>query len=106
MPIFHAILVWTWRLDELFRLAEDFSDKPEGMHWRTYDRIYREAEDAQNRYWPSWLITMLATLNGSTLQEGQQVPAGTTIAKVAKPIALRPSSKLPRRRPRIATRPA
>ena len=35
------------------------------------------------------------TLNGSTLQEGQQVPAGTTIAKVANPNRLKAELKIP-----------
>jgi hypothetical protein len=82
-------------LDEFFRLAEDFPDKPEGMHWRNYDRLYREAEGAQNRSWPPWLIRMLATLNSNTLQEGQQVRAGTTIAKVANPNRLKAELKIP-----------
>jgi hypothetical protein len=30
--------------------------KPKGMHWRTYNQLCREAEDAQNRSWPPWLI--------------------------------------------------
>lgn len=35
------------------------------------------------------------TLNGSTLQEGQQVPAGATIAKVANPNRLKAELKIP-----------
>jgi HlyD family secretion protein len=35
------------------------------------------------------------TLNGNTLQEGQQVPAGTTIAKVANPNHLKAELKIP-----------
>jgi HlyD family secretion protein len=35
------------------------------------------------------------TLNGNTLQEGQQVPAGTTIAKVANPDRLKAELKIP-----------
>jgi HlyD family secretion protein len=35
------------------------------------------------------------TLNGNTLQEGQQVPAGTTIAKVANPSRLKAELKIP-----------
>jgi HlyD family secretion protein len=35
------------------------------------------------------------TLNGNTLQEGQQVPAGTTIAKVANPTRLKAELKIP-----------
>jgi len=40
-------------------MAEDFPDKPKGMHWRTYDRLCREAEDAQNRSCPPWLIRQI-----------------------------------------------
>jgi len=35
--------------------AEGFPDRPKGMHWNTYSRLYREYEDAQNRSWPPWL---------------------------------------------------
>jgi HlyD family secretion protein len=35
------------------------------------------------------------SLNGGTLQEGQQVPAGTTIAKVADPARLKAELKIP-----------
>jgi HlyD family secretion protein len=35
------------------------------------------------------------TLNGNTLQEGQQVPTGTTIAKVANPNRLKAELKIP-----------
>jgi len=35
------------------------------------------------------------SLNGNTLQEGQQVPAGTTIAKVANPKKLKAELKIP-----------
>ena len=35
------------------------------------------------------------TLNGNSLQEGQQVPAGTTIAKVANPNRLKAELKIP-----------
>jgi HlyD family secretion protein len=35
------------------------------------------------------------TLNGNTLQEGQQVPAGTTIAKVANPNRLKAELRVP-----------
>ena len=40
-------------------MAEDFPDKPKGMHWRTYDLLCREAEDAQNRSCPPWLIRQI-----------------------------------------------
>lgn len=33
-------------------LADDFPDKPKGMHWRTYNRLAAQAEDAEDRSWP------------------------------------------------------
>ena len=44
-------------------MAEDFPDKPKGMHWRTYDRLCRKAEDAQNSSWPPWLIRQILRSN-------------------------------------------
>jgi hypothetical protein len=41
--------------------ADDFPDKPKGMHWRTYDRLCMEAEEAQNRSWPPWLLKQFAS---------------------------------------------
>lgn len=32
-------------------LSEPFPDKPKGMHWRTYWRLYEEAEQAENLAW-------------------------------------------------------
>lgn len=32
-------------------LAEPFPDKPKGMHWKTYERLYREAEQAETLSW-------------------------------------------------------
>ena len=40
-------------------LAEDFPDKPKGMHWQTYWRLCREAEEAESRCWPPWVIRMV-----------------------------------------------
>jgi hypothetical protein len=37
-------------------MAEDFPEKPKGMHLQTYWRLCREYEDAQNRSWPPWLL--------------------------------------------------
>jgi hypothetical protein len=36
--------------------ADDFPDKPKGMHWRTYNRLFAEAEEALNQSWPPWLL--------------------------------------------------
>ncbi len=33
-------------------LIEDFPLKPKGMQWRTYERLKREAADAEDLYWP------------------------------------------------------
>lgn len=32
-------------------LADDFPEKPKGMHWRTYNQLCIEAEEAQNQSW-------------------------------------------------------
>ena len=29
--------------------SEEFPDKPKGMHWRTYDRLYRQHDAAEER---------------------------------------------------------
>ena len=34
-------------------LGELFPDKPKGMHWRTYARLWAEAEDAEGAWWGS-----------------------------------------------------
>ena len=39
--------------------TEGFPDKPKGMHWNTYSRLYREYEDAQYRSWPPWLPKLI-----------------------------------------------
>lgn len=44
--------------------AGDFPDKPKGMHWRTYDRLCEEFEEAESRSWPPWLIRQV--LNSSS----------------------------------------
>jgi hypothetical protein len=36
--------------------ADDFPDKPKGMHWRTYNRLCEEFEEAESLSWPPWLI--------------------------------------------------
>ena len=33
-------------------LIEDFPLKPKGMQWRTYERLKRQAADAEDLYWP------------------------------------------------------
>lgn len=40
-------------------LAEDFPDKPKGMHWRTYYRLCNQAENAENHSWPPWVLKSL-----------------------------------------------
>lgn len=39
--------------------AGDFPDKPKGMHWRTYNRLCTEFEEAENRSWSPWLISQI-----------------------------------------------
>jgi hypothetical protein len=34
----------------------DFPPKPKGMHWRTYNRLAAQAEDAEFRSWPPWML--------------------------------------------------
>jgi hypothetical protein len=41
-------------------LAEDFPHKPKGMHWQTYWRLCRKAEEAESRSWPPWVLKMIA----------------------------------------------
>lgn len=36
-------------------LADDFPDKPRGMHRKTYQRL-RDQEDAEGRSWPPWIV--------------------------------------------------
>lgn len=33
-----------------------FPSRPKGMHWFTYERLVRKADDAQDRSWPPWLL--------------------------------------------------
>lgn len=44
-------------------LIHDFPDKPKGMHWRTYDRLRAQADEAENRSWPPWVYTIMAKAN-------------------------------------------
>lgn len=41
-------------------LLEDFPGKPKGMHWRTYYRLRAQADEAEDRSWPPWLLKMMA----------------------------------------------
>src|SRR5581483_5596612 len=38
------------RLGGTANLTQPFPPKPKGMHWRTYHRLRREAEEAEHRY--------------------------------------------------------
>lgn len=44
-------------------LADDFPEKPKGMHWRTYWRHCHRAEEAQSVSWPPWVYKMMARCN-------------------------------------------
>jgi hypothetical protein len=41
----------------------DFPDKPRGMHWQTYERLFAEFKAAENRSWPPWLIKQILQRN-------------------------------------------
>ena len=43
------------------RPADDFPDKPKGMHWRTYNRLCAEAEEASNRSLSPWMPRLFMT---------------------------------------------
>jgi hypothetical protein len=47
------------RLDGSGGMADDFLCKPKGMHWRTYERLCAQAEEAESRSWPPWLLRSL-----------------------------------------------
>ena len=38
------------RLGGTGSIMESFPSKPKGMHWSTYERLWREAEDAESQY--------------------------------------------------------
>ena len=42
-------------------MAEPFPTKPKGMHWRTYSRLFREAEEAFKRSIPDWVLRRIAS---------------------------------------------
>ncbi len=44
-------------------MFEPFSDKPKGMHWRTYQRLRLKAAEAQSLSCPPWLLRRI--LEGS-----------------------------------------
>jgi hypothetical protein len=41
-------------------MADMFPWKPKGMHWRTYERLVDEAEQANASSWPPWLVRRLS----------------------------------------------
>lgn len=40
-------------------MAEDFPDKPKGMHWRTYWDYCKQADEATSLSWPPWVWKMM-----------------------------------------------
>jgi hypothetical protein len=36
--------------------------KPKRMHWRTYQRLCNELEEADRHSWPDWLLKRIAAL--------------------------------------------
>jgi hypothetical protein len=47
------------KLGGTVNLFERFPEKPNGMHWSTYQRLYMEAEEAKNQSWPPWFLKHL-----------------------------------------------
>jgi hypothetical protein len=37
------------RLGGSASMLDEFPEKPKGMHWRTYDRLYRMLDEAEER---------------------------------------------------------
>lgn len=42
-------------------IADEFPQKPKGMHWLTYHRLRQKADDAENQSWPPWVYKMMKT---------------------------------------------
>lgn len=49
-------------------MAEDFPDKPKGMHWRTYSRFIQRYDYAQSLSWPPFLLRSLGVNPGTAVQ--------------------------------------
>jgi hypothetical protein len=41
-------------------IADDFPQKPKGMHWRTYYSWRQKADEAEDRSWPPWVYKMMS----------------------------------------------
>lgn len=83
---------------QMEREAQLAAEKAKVEQARAMDTLERKQENMlQVRAGINGILQEL-TLNGSTLQEGQQVPAGTTIAKVANPNSLKAELKIPETR--------
>lgn len=41
-------------------VADEFPHKPKGMHWRTYYKLRKKADDAENQSWPPWIFRLMA----------------------------------------------
>src|SRR5579864_4895472 len=80
---------------QMEREAQLAAEKAKVEQARAMDTLERKQENMlQVRAGINGILQEL-TLNGNTLQEGQQVPAGTTIAKVANPNSLKAELKIP-----------
>ena len=44
------------RLGATRNLCLPFPDKPKGMHWQTYFRLFREHQEADGASLPGWLL--------------------------------------------------
>ena len=49
-------------------IAEDFPEKPKGMHWRTYSRLIQRYDHAQSLSWPPFLLRDLGLAPGTPLR--------------------------------------
>jgi hypothetical protein len=40
-------------------MAEDFPERPKGMHWQTYSQLLAKAEQAEMQSWPPVALRMI-----------------------------------------------
>ena len=69
------------RLGGSANMTEPFPAKPTGMHWRTYRRLFQEAEDADGRSWLPWFPNQF----GGQVSEEEKWQALLRVTKFGKP---------------------